>query len=335
MERPGLKRIRPPRELTRPAGRLRSATASLLRILGSMAGLLAARFSVRVFIVSIPDPLPIAICLFFLLRLSGAKIIYIVHDPLPHAFRLPKRWRWLELWAIGLSYDLATTIVVLSEASRQRLSEVFPHVHRPIEIIEHGVFPLEGCGEPPGDGKLLCFGTIRRNKHIAQAIEGIALARQDGLPASLLVAGETHKEDRAYEEECQRLARQAGAGVEWLPGYLDDAELPAIMARCDAFLLPYGDFHSQSGVAMLAASNGWPIIATDAGGLSALIEDGLPAQRIEQPVTAQSVARAVAAFMAAPIYTWQTSARAYRERVLERLSWTAIADRYLEVARSP
>jgi glycosyltransferase involved in cell wall biosynthesis len=264
-----------------------------------------------------------------LLRLSGARVLFIAHDPLPHAFRLPPRWRWIEIAAHGLCYRLSSAVVVLSDASRDRLHAAFPRLDRQVEVIDHGVFPLGQDIAPPGDGLLLCFGTVRRNKHVAEAIAGVALARRRGADVRLLIAGEAHRDEADYARACQQMADEAGDGVELRLGYLDDANLPQVMAECDAFLMPYGDFHSQSGVALLAASNGWPLIATDAGGLATLIAEGMPAQRIEAPVSAETVAAAVTAFRATPIEDWRRQARAYQALTLEKRSWRAIGARYL------
>lgn len=329
----GLTRLRPPRERTGKAGRIARAMASLARIVGGGLCLLRARLAHPVFVVTIPDPLPFALVMLALLRLSGARIVFVAHDPLPHAWSLPRRLRGLEKGAHGLGYRLASAIVVLSEPSKDALTAAFPNLRRPVRVVEHGVFLLDRPTIAPGSGTLLVFGTLRRNKGIAEAIGGAIRAHDRGVPVRLIVAGGLHAEDRDYGQACADLARGRPDVVDLRIGYVDDAALSALFAQCDALLMPYTDFSSQSGVALLAASNARPIVATAAGGIGALMAEGMPAEAVEAPVSEASVADAIARFLATPVDVWRERAEAYRKLTLERRSWPVIADAYLEVVR--
>ena len=119
--RPGLVRFTPPREL-KQGGRLARIAASLRRVGGAAWGLLRARRRARVFVVTIPDPLVFAAPLLALLRLSGARVIYVVHDPVPHAWQLSARWRWIERLGYRAVYHLASALVVLSASRVVRMS---------------------------------------------------------------------------------------------------------------------------------------------------------------------------------------------------------------------
>ncbi len=330
--RPGLRRIRPMRELSGGHG-IRRALRSLGRIAGAAAGLLRARVSNRVFIVSIPDPLVFSIPMLALLRLSGARIIFVAHDPVPHAWSLASRWRWLERAAHGACYHLASSVIVLSVPSRAKLQEVFPAVATPVEVIDHGVFVMGDPVAPPARGALLAFGTIRRNKCTLEAIGGVIAAHAAGADIRLLVAGEAHREDRAYADECLALARSAPGVVEMRIAFVDDADLPALIGACDALLMPYSTFFSQSGVALLAASNARPVIATDVGGIGTLLDEGMPAIRIAGEPTAAAVEKAVLAFAATPSPVWHDRALDYRRFTLERRAWPVVSARYLALAR--
>jgi hypothetical protein len=97
---------------------------------GAALGLARARLATRDFIVSIPDPLLVAAPLLVLLRLTGARITYIVHDPLPHAWRLPPRLRGLENLGYRAAYWASSALVVLSQAGEAVL-RALPRGARP------------------------------------------------------------------------------------------------------------------------------------------------------------------------------------------------------------
>jgi glycosyltransferase involved in cell wall biosynthesis len=331
---PGLTRLRPPRELAAGASRLRRAAISLARMAGGVLSLLRARLSCRVFVVTIPDPLVVSVPALALLRLSGARIIFIAHDPLPHAWRLPPALRGAEVAIHGACYRLANRVVVLSEPSRDKIRAAFPTLRTPVAVIEHGAFVLPVQSPPPGTGTLLAFGTIRRNKGVLEAIGGVIAARAAGIPVRLIVAGAAHAEDRAYAADCIALARTAPDAVDLRIGFIADEALPALFAQSDALLMPYGEFFSQSGVALLAASNARPVIAAAAGGIGALIAEGMPAVTIAVPVSADDVAAAIRQYVATAPQVWRARAEAYRTVTLERRAWPVIADQYLALART-
>ncbi|HEY0315232.1 MAG TPA: glycosyltransferase family 4 protein [Sphingomonas sp.] len=327
-----LTRMRPPREKMGGGSRLARAASSFARVLAADYYLLKARFSTRLFIITIPDPMLFVLPALLLLRLTAARIILVEHDPVPHAWRLPPRWRWFEKRSLGLRYRLSDLIVVLSDASRDKLSESYPRTRDIVRVCQHGVFPMGEPQPPPAAGRLLLFGTIRRNKGITEAMAGVIAARATGTPVKLLVAGAVHLEDPAYVQDCRDLARTAPDIIEMRVGHVDDDMLPRILAGSDALLLPYKNFFSQSGVAILAASNARPVIASRAGGIATLLDEGMPAACIEGDVSAESVASAIRDFFTVPADEWYRRAMAYRDLILEQRSWQAIARNYVALA---
>lgn len=333
MPRPGLTRFRPRREL-KSGPRAKRILVSLARIGGSMLGLARARLRTRIFVVSIPDPFVFALPMFFLLRLSGARIVYIEHDPIPHAWHLPPRLRFIERAVFRATYALSSSIVVLSEASRQTLLDAYRLDTRRVTVIEHGVFPLGDPTDAPGNGQLLLFGTLRRNKGIREAIAGVAAARANGAKVHLTIAGAPSPLEPDYWADCNALARAHADAVTLEIGYVDDRRLQDLIRSSDAFLLPYRAFNSQSGVAVLASSNRRIVIGSRAGGIGDLIADGMAAIPIEEPVDEDAVAQAVAAFARIPIGEWNARAEAYRNHALATRGWPAIGAHYVRLAES-
>ena len=196
-----VRRVRPVRELVGGGSRLHRAFLSLARVAGGLGALLAARFTSDRFIVSIPDPFVFAIWPLMLLRLTGAKVVFVCHDPEPHSWSLPPRWRWLERAGYRLIYGCASVIAVLSEAGRAPLIQLFGVPAGKIVVAPHGAFNVPAAGPVPGSNTLLAFGTIRRNKQVALAMEAVIAARDAGCPVRMIVAGAKDPNDPAYLDE--------------------------------------------------------------------------------------------------------------------------------------
>lgn len=321
---PGIRRVMPPREyveadqVSRPARAIRS----LRRIVAGCAALLQARFSASRFVVTIPEPLPVWLPMLALLRASGAQVVFVCHDPEPHAWRLPESLRSVERGAIALSYRLASRIVVLSSAGRTALVNRFGIAADRIDVIQHGAFDMASAGPLPGHGRMLLFGTIRRNKNVVAAMRAVAQVAGSG--ARLVVAGGPDANDPDYMDECRVLAAELGDVVTLEIGYIDDARVAELLQESDALLLPYTNFESQSGVAVLAGMAGRPVICAAAGGIPDLIEGGLAAVIIEPPAGVDQIAAAIGRYLAIPAAEWSRRATAGREKLGVELNWTRV-----------
>jgi len=330
--RAGLRRLRQPREAD-GAPRARRLVASMARILGGTLALARARLRHRDFVMSMPDPLVIAAFQIVLLRLTGARIVYVAHDVLPHAWKFSPRWRFWERASYAACYHAASAVVVLSEPTRRTMHEEFPKLVTPVHVIEHGPLSAGAPCAAPGGRRLLCFGTLRQNKGILEAIEGVRAACAAGLQVCLTVAGAPHPEDPDYADQCLRAAQHAPGIIDMQVGYVEDDAVAVLINQCDALLMPYGAFYSQSGVALLAAAHMRPIITTGAGGLSSLLSEGFPAVQIAQPCTAETVSAAIYAFFSEPLDVWQQRSGAYYDYVMEQRGWPYCARAYLDIFR--
>jgi glycosyltransferase involved in cell wall biosynthesis len=292
--------------------------------LGSYAALLRARLSHRTFFVSIPDPLVFSLPLLACLRLTGARIAYVVHDPLPHAWRLPAPLRWIERAGFAAMYKLANALVVLTPSARDALQSAFHLQGKPIHVVPHGLFDVAEPPPPPGEGRLLLFGSLRRNKGVREAIEGVIAARARGAQVSLIIAGAANGEEAAYWRACRALAEAHPEAIDVREGFVSNTDLPALIGEIDAFLLPYREFNSESGVAILSVGTARPIIACPEGGISAILKDGAAGIEIAAPYDAAAVADAVAAYAGADQDQLRAQARAYQAVTKAARDWTAI-----------
>jgi glycogen synthase len=325
---PGVRRVCPPRERIGPAPRLSRALASLRRVLVGLGAVLRARASARHFVFSIPDPYLFSLPAMALLRLMGGRIVFVCHDPEPHAWILPAPLRGIERLGHALTYWMSETVVVLAQSGRAALGAKFGVAASKIAVIPHGVLPQAYVGPAPGRRTLLLFGTIRRNKQVDAAIRAVADLHQRGQAVRLVVAGGADPADADYVETCRALAARWPDAIDLQVGYVSDEATQRLLAESDAMLLPYAGFDSQSGVAVLAGLAGRPVIATAAGGIADLMDSGLAGVRIAEPADDKAIGEAIEAFFGASPAAWTARAVEARARLLQTLNWRSIGEAF-------
>lgn len=320
------------REIVGSAPRLRRAIASLRRSCTSVAATLALSRRAKVFVFSIPEPFLFSLPLFATLRLLRTRVILIVHDVKPHVPRSGLTGL-LERWVNRAYYSLSSHLVVLSSAAAGALKSEFRIPSRRVSVIPHGLFSLTDVKPIPGDSLLLAFGTIRRNKNVLETIIAVKGARAQGASVRLVVAGEPHPLEPEYWDECMAAMIGDEAAFEVDRRFIPDEDLPKLLSRVDAFVLAYENFDSQSGVAVLAAISARPVIGTESGGLADLFALGMAGERLPEQVSAEAIETGIMAFLRRPISDWREEANLSALRVAEHLSWSAIGQRFLKLAR--
>ena len=303
-----------------------------MRILATFVAYTRARVHGRSYVISFYDWLIVLVAQMLWIRLLGGHIVYVVHDAQPHAWSSSGVMRRLEVWLLKASYRIPQQLVTLTEAARRQLIDEFGR-RGPVAVIPHGAYLSAALPPAPGKGKLLAFGMLRRNKRILETIDGIRLAVEGGAQASLTIAGGPHKEDADYWTACAKRLPGTERYIHTEIEFISEVRLDKLLAECDALILPYEEFNSQSGVAVLAACSGRLLISTDAGGLGELVTNGLDAVVIERPVTAETVADAIRRFAALPVEQVRAKAEGSKAALDYYFNWTRIGGEYLKLCR--
>jgi glycogen synthase len=268
-------------------------------------------------------------------RLSGFRTVFNVHDVLPHRWLLPRSLRFVERAVLRGIYLAANKLVVHHREALTLLGEEFGIRSEKVAVIPHGPFRLS---EAPVRYKedstfvALLFGGLRENKGIHLAIRAVQNMRANGHPIKLLIAGKASASESRYWRRCKAQVEASPAGLTMIDRYLEDEEVKEVIAGAHFFLLPYTEYHSQSGVAALALSNGRPIVATRAGGLSDVLLPGQTGMLIEQPTV-----KATEEALLRTLRLGHDGLREMGRRAFEvynaSYSWDAIAQEYVDLYR--
>jgi glycosyltransferase involved in cell wall biosynthesis len=245
-----------------------------------------------------------------------------LHYPLPRPDerrRLAAERRYL---------DRFDAVVVHTEQAAARLREEVGIAPTKVEVIPHG--PLDYLTALPDEKPLpaelegaegpviLFFGLLRPYKGIDTLLE--AFAAVEG--AELWIAGMP----RMPLEPLEALAARAPGRVRFLPRFVADPEIPALLRRADVLALPYREIE-QSGVLYAGLAFGKPMVLGDVGGFA---EFGRrhDAVRLVPPGDAAALAQALNELVAEPAERERLAA-ATRAAVAGSDGWDAIAARTL------
>ena len=167
---------------------------------------------------------------------------------------LPRRARAQPVWPDVL--ETAERVIVHSHRAVEQLVELGLGRER-IARIPHPVFEGQSI-PPPGGRTLLFFGLIRDYKGLDLLL--------DALPeipdAELVVAG----------DPVDPVPKRDHGNVEWQLRFIQADEVPGLMARAAAVVLPYRRLDS-SGVLATAIGYRRPVVVTDIGSLGEIVRE--------------------------------------------------------------
>lgn len=267
---------------------------------------------------------------------QGVRVVYTVHNALPHEVRGESVRR-----AYRNLYRQADALVVLSRfVGQQVLDRVDDSVADKIHVIEHGMLEL-ACPLPdrqvartelklePDAEVVLFVGRISAHKGIADLIDAIDIARRDRPKLRLLIAGKAQESFEPYRAQIQRLGMTGIAQA--YPRFVSEQFKAILYAAADVAVMPHRD-SSQSGMGLEALAAGKPIIVTRAGGLVELVEEEVNGYSV--PAAAPlALARAVTRFFSLPRSVQDVMAAAGQALGRERFSWPTIARRHIDLYR--
>lgn len=210
---------------------------------------------------------------------TRVPLVATIHDLFP--FDVPewksRRGRWLFFAAIDHIRDDATAVITPSTHVRDDVRARVGIDDARLHVVPEGVAPRFHAAErgPAVEARLgldgdylLALGSISARKNLGLVVE--ALAR---LPASrrpvLALAGPDRGGADALRERAAALG--VGGALRWL-GFLDDVDVPAVVAGARALVQPSLDEGFGLPVAEALAA-GTPVLAARSGALPELVGD--------------------------------------------------------------
>jgi len=264
-----------------------------------------------------------------LLRLLGFKIVYTVHDVLPHDDYTVDNQTFYER-----VYRYPHKLIVHCESNRKELLELFAVDPEKICVIPHGCQSVcfdtssttttaarRRLGIPDDRRVILFFGLIKRYKGLEYLLEAFQTIETRCENALLLIAGKIAPWDGdSHHHHMALLAPYAGCrSIHIRDEYIPRDQAADYFAAADLVVLPYTKA-SQSGVLLLAYAAGKAVVVTDTGGLPEVVQHGRTGF-IVPPKDAGAIAEASirilndpdlgrrfgaqARLLAATVYSWQ------------------------------
>jgi glycosyltransferase involved in cell wall biosynthesis len=197
----------------------------------------------------------------------------------------------------------------------------------PVSVIRNGV-PLPPLA-PHRTGKQIIIGTASRlapDKHLEQLLAALRLAHSRLPHYRVRIAGGAERGHDAHARELRRLAR--GLPVEWCGEVADTA---ALLAGLDVFAM-ISEPAGCPNASLEAMAAGLPVIATDHGGASEQVIDGLTGRLVPRGDT-----HAIAEALVELTHDAEKRARfgeAARERIRTEFSIERMIDGYAALLES-
>lgn len=204
---------------------------------------------------------PSLFTLWFLKRLTKAKIVIIAHNPFDHEQALYKQW------GSHLVLSLADKILVPNKKMQKQLKLILPT--KSIETAFHPLYDFFLTGKYSqtqalnrlqlNSPLLLFFGHVRAYKGLAVLLVSLDQLWHKGQKINLLIVGEFWEDKQKYLDLVNPKYQQYLTVID---SYVQDNQVEQYFAACDAVVIPYLA-GSGSGPAKIALAFDKPLIATN------------------------------------------------------------------------
>ncbi len=206
-------------------------------------------------------------------RLAGARTIVHGHGGRIQLWLTTPGRRRVARFALGM----VDTLVAVSEGAAAALTEALPAGS--VRLVENGVdvarFAMDGEREGSGTApvRILYVGGLTARKGVLDLLAASDCLEARGLAHEVLLVGGPPDEGAATGHEVVIAARARGTRVR-LAGPKSPEEMPAVYRDADVFCLPSW-WEAMPLSVLEAMAVGLPVVTTDVGDVSRLVEHGV------------------------------------------------------------
>jgi alpha-maltose-1-phosphate synthase len=253
----------------------------------------------------------------------------------------------LSSWVERTAYEHADAVIAVSEGMRFDVLDCYPRLDpASVHVVRNGidtdayrpvteVDALERLGIDPARPIVAFVGRITRQKGFGHLI---AAGHSIDPDAQLVLCAGAPDTPQLAEEIRVSVAELAAArpGVFWVQRMLSAAEVRQVLSAATVFVCP--SVYEPLGIVNLEAmACGTAVVASCVGGIPEVVTDGqtgllVPLDEHDVPAFRQGLAGAVNELLAEPARA-RVMGEAGRRRAVEQFSWSAVADRTVEVYR--
>jgi len=228
--------------------------------------------------------------IYFLMLLSvlGAKIVYTAHNVLPHETKRFDKFR------AKILYKASSSIIVHSDFIKRKLLKEFPFCNSKIHIVPHGNFdnylPEETLTKKEArshfgisltENVILFFGYIREYKGLDFLLDAFELAAGKDDKLKLVIAGAPFNEELGNKYKDKILKSNFRDRIINHFNFIPSENIHLYFQSSDIVILPYKSI-DHSGIIHLAYSFSKPVIATNVGDFSEVIEHNKSGKILEK-----------------------------------------------------
>ena len=248
-------------------------------------------------------------------------LVYTLHDVRPHA----GAWHPYERLKVAPLLRRADCVILHSEALRRQACDRYGLPADRTATVPCGLLRLPSPADGPATeepGLLLLPGRVRPYKGYEVLLD--ALPQIVAAVPEVRVAIVGQGSVRSWRSRLDRHAER----VTVVNRFLSEPELLGWFERAGVVVLPYRSA-SQSGVALMAAACGKPVVASRVGAIPEVVEDGVTG-RLVAPDRPAELAEAVVGLLQDPERRRRMGAEA-RRRCEQRFGDRATGRRHVEI----
>lgn len=198
------------------------------------------------------------------LRRQGVRVLFVIHNVLPHE---PRPW---DAWLTRLTLQQGHAFLVHTLREKERLSHLVPDARSEVRFMpvldvftQPRLFKADSrrrLGLADDKPVLLFFGLVRPYKGLRYLIDAVATLRARGEVVQLVVAGEIWESKSVYVHQLAALGLEKQVRLE--DRYIPNEEIPLFFSGADVFVAPYVN-GTQSAAVRVAVSFGLPLVASE------------------------------------------------------------------------